>query len=96
MSVNTPPTQADESVSGFTRFWMFLINPHPSVQEIGERARAQLLAILTLILAIAYAWALLSRPESYNEFFCSPGFHNHCLCIKSNILLSNWDVFSLL
>lgn len=69
MSVNTPPIQADESVSGFTRFRMFLINPHPSVQEIGERARAQLLAILTLILAIAYAWALLSRPESYNEFF---------------------------
>ena len=51
------------------RFWMSLINPHPSVQEVGERARAQLLAILTLILTVVYGWALISRPESYNEFF---------------------------
>jgi GAF domain-containing protein len=68
MSVNTNPTQTEQSLSGFTRFWMFLINPHPSVQEIGEKARAQLLAILTLILTVVYAWALASRPESYNEF----------------------------
>lgn len=68
MSVNTPQIETEESVSGFTRFWMFLISPHPSVQEIGEKARAQLLAILTLILTVVYAWALVSRPESYNQF----------------------------
>ena len=69
MAVNKSPTQHEESMSArFTRFWMSLINPHPSVQEVGEKARAQLLAILTLILTIAFGWALVSRPESYGAF----------------------------
>jgi len=53
---------------------MFLINPDPSVQEIGEKARAQLLAILTLILTIAYGSALISRPKSYTEFIALLAF----------------------
>src|SRR5918995_356579 len=69
MILNGTPTPTEEPRSGMARFWMSLINPHPSVQEVGERARAQLLAILTLILTVVYGWALISRPESYNEFF---------------------------
>jgi GAF domain-containing protein len=53
---------------GLTRFLSFMVNPHPSVQEVGEKRRAQLLAIITLILTIAYVWALISRPESYGVF----------------------------
>ena len=68
MAMNETPTPTERSMSRFTRFWMGLIDPHPSVQEIGERARAQLLAILTLILTSVYGWALISRPSSYNEF----------------------------
>src|SRR6186997_3163183 len=68
MATNETSTNAERSMNGFTRFWMGLIDPHPSVQEIGERARAQLLAILTLILTLVYGWALISRPTSFNEF----------------------------
>jgi GAF domain-containing protein len=52
----------------FTRVWKFLIHPHPSLQEVEERSRAQLLGILTLILTLAYTAALMSRPTSYNDF----------------------------
>src|SRR5215212_130400 len=55
-------------VGGLRHFLSFMINPHPSVQEVGERRRAQLLAIITLILTIAYVWALISRPDSYGVF----------------------------
>lgn len=69
MTLNGTPTPTEKPRSGIARFWMSLINPHPSVEEVGERARAQLLAILTLILTVVYGWALISRPESYDEFF---------------------------
>ena len=52
----------------FARLWGFLINPHPAVQEVGEKRRAQLLAIVTLILTVAYIWALITRPSSYLDF----------------------------
>ena len=68
MAIHETSTHAERSMNGFTRFWMGLIDPHPSVQEIGERARAQLLAILTLILTLVYGWALISRPTSFSEF----------------------------
>src|SRR5215212_9782141 len=55
-------------VGGLRHFLSFMINPHPSVQEVGEKRRAQLLAIITLILTIAYVWALISRPDSYGVF----------------------------
>jgi GAF domain-containing protein len=63
----SPRITSEESMSWLTRFWMFLTRPHPSVQDIGERARAQLLSILTLIFFPAFLWALIIRPDSYIE-----------------------------
>ena len=51
-----------------TPLWDFFTEPHPSVQEVGERRRAQLLASITLILMAAFTWALFSNPSSINTF----------------------------
>lgn len=48
--------------------WQFLTDPHPAVQEVGERRRAQLLATISLILTASFTWAMLSRPTSYGTF----------------------------
>jgi GAF domain-containing protein len=70
----TSVDKPDETMTGSSaqRFlnqaWQFLTGPHPSVQEVGERRRAQLLATTTLILTIAYISALLSGPKSYGQF----------------------------
>jgi putative methionine-R-sulfoxide reductase with GAF domain len=68
MTLNQNPKAIQNPANSLARLWGFLIDPHPSVQEIGEKRRAQLLAIITLILTVAYLWALISRPSSYNEF----------------------------
>ncbi|MCI0549602.1 MAG: GAF domain-containing protein [Anaerolineae bacterium] len=48
--------------------WNFLTEPHPSVQEIGELRRAQLLASITLILVGSLTWALFSEPTAISTF----------------------------
>jgi GAF domain-containing protein len=68
MTVNESLKITPRPRNWFARLWGFLINPHPSVQEVGERRRAQLLAIITLILTVAYTWALITRPSSYLDF----------------------------
>jgi GAF domain-containing protein len=68
MSLNQKPYSIQNPENWFARLWGFLTNPHPSVQEIGGKRRAQLLAIITLILTVAYLWALISGPSSYTEF----------------------------
>src|ERR1051325_1547157 len=68
MTVNESTNITDNGLGWFARLWIFLTGPHSSVQEIGEKRRAQLLAILTLILTIAYLTALISRPDSYGDF----------------------------
>jgi GAF domain-containing protein len=68
MTLNKDPEKISTPANWFTRLWGFLVNPHPSIQDIGEKRRAQLLAIITLILTLAYLWAMLSRPNSYSEF----------------------------
>ena len=74
MAFNETPRINDKPPSSFARFWMLLTSPPASVQEIGERARAQLLGIITLLLTIVYIWALISRPDSYYEFIALLGF----------------------
>jgi GAF domain-containing protein len=68
MTLNQNPKAIQSLPNLLARLWGLLVNTHPSVQEIGEKRRAQLLTIITLILTVAYLWALLSRPSSYNEF----------------------------
>jgi len=46
--------------SELARLWRFLISPHPSVTEIGEKRRAQLLATISLILTVAFILGLIS------------------------------------
>lgn len=51
-----------------TRIWRFLTEAHPSITEIGERRRAQLLSALSLILVVSFTWAVLSSPSSFTVF----------------------------
>ena len=51
-----------------TRAWRFLTEAPPSVIEIGERRRAQLLSALSLILLVSFTWAVLSNPSSFTAF----------------------------
>ncbi|HET9910193.1 MAG TPA: GAF domain-containing protein [Anaerolineales bacterium] len=48
--------------------WNFFTEPHPSVQEVGEFRRAQLLSSITLILIASFTWAVLSNPTSMTTF----------------------------
>jgi GAF domain-containing protein len=68
MLSNEIPTTTKDSTSFFTRLWIFLVNPHPSIREVEEKSRAQLLAILTLLLMVVYVAAMISRPTSYSSF----------------------------
>ena len=60
-------TQATPA-NGITRIWRFLTEAHPSITEIGERRRAQLLSALSLILVVSFTWAVLSSPSSFTVF----------------------------
>lgn len=55
------------------QFWLRMIEPHPSVKEIGEFHRAQLLSTLTLILSVFLFIALLSQPKSIGVFLALVG-----------------------
>jgi GAF domain-containing protein len=68
MTLNEIPRITNDPVNLFTRLWIFLMNPHPSILEVEERLRAQLLGVLTLILTVIYTAALISRPSSYGNF----------------------------
>jgi GAF domain-containing protein len=55
------------------QFWLRIIKPHPSVTEIGEFHRAQLLSLTTLILSVFLFSALLSQPKSIGVFLALGG-----------------------
>lgn len=70
MSNPQPVNDQKQTFSQSARqIWSRMIAPHPSIKAIGEFHRAQLLAILTLILSIFFVVALLSRPRSAGIFF---------------------------
>ena len=52
----------------FTRSWRFLTDAHPSITDVGERRRAQLLSALSLILVVSFITAVLSSPSSFTVF----------------------------
>jgi GAF domain-containing protein len=66
--MNSTPRKTLEPANSLSRILSFLFDSHPSVQEIEERSRAQLLAILTFILTFVYIAALVFRPASNNSF----------------------------
>jgi hypothetical protein len=68
MTLNQDQKTTQKSDNWFRHLLGLMVNPHPSVHEIGERRRAQLLAIITLILMVSYLWALIARPDSYGLF----------------------------
>src|SRR5215207_11670014 len=68
MTLNQDQKTNQKSDNWFRHLLGLMVNPHPSVQEIGERRRAQLLAMITLILMVSYLWALIARPDSYGLF----------------------------
>ena len=53
--------------------WSGLIRPHASVEALGEFRRAQLLAILTLILSALIIGGIISRPKSIGIFLTLGG-----------------------
>ena len=68
MAINQKPGPWDIEESWTARARRFLIEPHPSIEEIGERRRAQLLSIITLALTGSFIWGLLSNPPTYSTF----------------------------
>lgn len=52
------------------RLWSFLTSPHPSIQDVGERRRAQLLSSLTLIITLSLTLGALtaSSPNTFIGF----------------------------
>jgi len=74
MSLNDNP-QEETQTSLFrgtqdflVRAWSFLTEAHPSITDIGERRRAQLLSALSLILFVSFTWAVLSSPSTFTVF----------------------------
>jgi len=75
MSITQQPAsiQGQSIFQRVRRFWLRLIEPHPSIKAIGEFRRAQLLSILTLILSLLFIGALLSLPRSFGVFLSLGG-----------------------
>lgn len=57
-----------EHANVLLRAWRILTEAHSSVTEVGERRQAQLLAALSLILAVSFTWAILSNPQTLITF----------------------------
>ena len=81
MSNLQPVNNQGQSFSQRARqFWLRMTEPHPSVTEIGEVRRAQLLSTLTLILSVFLFTALLSRPNSISVFLVLGRHHFNFIC----------------
>jgi len=68
MTMNGTPKINEPHTSWLLRAWQFLSQPHPSIQKVSQRRRAQLLAMISLILTALFILALLFRPSSYSAF----------------------------
>jgi GAF domain-containing protein len=69
MKVHETQHTTEKSGNWLGQIWGFLTSPHPSVEEIGERRRAQLLATIASILTGTFILALISGPTSGATFF---------------------------
>ena len=70
MSISKPPlnTQTASRFERIQQIGQSLIAPAPSIKDIGQFRRAQLLAILTLITSVLFFAAIFSGPRSYGVF----------------------------
>ena len=68
MITNGKSQRNEPGSSWLLRAWQFVSEPHPSVKKVGQRRRAQLLAMISLILTALFIIALLFRPSSYSAF----------------------------
>jgi GAF domain-containing protein len=69
MTQNEMSKTPEMSSNWLRQGWDFLTKPHPAVQEIGEKRRAQLLATISLLLTGIFVLALFSRASSGGTFF---------------------------
>src|SRR3972149_10354487 len=68
MTAKGSPKTTRPYTKWLSRAWQFLARPHPSIQKVGQRRRAQLSAMILLILTGFFILALLFRPGSYSAF----------------------------
>jgi len=68
MTTNETLKQNEPGTSWLLRAWQSVSQPHPSVEKVGPRRHAQLLAMISLILTALFILALLFRPSSYSAF----------------------------
>jgi GAF domain-containing protein len=74
MSNLQPATnQVQSFVKRAGQTWQRLIKPHPSIKEIGEIHRAQLLSILTLITGLSFIGISFFSPRSFGVFLALGG-----------------------
>jgi len=64
MTVNRTTTPTTTQANWSVRVWRFLTEPHSSIKDVGERRRAQLLSILSLILVLLFTIESLVRRQS--------------------------------
>lgn len=67
MTLNETPQKTGNFISDVVHLWNLLTSPHPSVTEIGEKRRAQLLATISLIL-IVFSLVGLILGDSFEAF----------------------------
>jgi len=63
MTINGIPETNKPQIDWLARVWQFLSQPHPSIEKVGQRRRAQLLSMVSLILTGLFVLALLARPS---------------------------------
>lgn len=68
MTAKGSPKTTQPYTKWLSRAWQFLSQPHPSIQKVGQRRRAQLSAMISFILTGLFILALLFRPGSYSAF----------------------------
>src|SRR5688572_11541892 len=66
MITNESPKLNRPFLNWLSRAWKYLSQPHPSIEKVGQKRRAQLAAIISLILISLFMVAMLFRPSSYN------------------------------
>jgi len=69
MTTNEGPNTTRNFVNWLSRAWKSISQPHPSIKKVGQKRRAQLSAIVSLILTGLFILAMLFRPSSYSSFF---------------------------